>query len=73
MAFPSGPIARRLLRGRVSLVAAALVGATVMLAAEFVSAALPGTALPVGVVTGLLGGPFLLWLLVTANRVGRGG
>jgi iron complex transport system permease protein len=74
VAFLSGPIARRLLRGRVSLVAAALVGATVVLAAEYVSVnALPGTALPVGVVTGLLGGPFLLWLLVTANRVGRGG
>ena len=45
-----------------------------MLAAEYVSVnAIPGTALPVGVVTGLLGGPFLLWLLATANRSGRGG
>jgi iron complex transport system permease protein len=74
VAFLSGPIARRLLRGRVSLVAAGLVGAAVMLAAEYVSVnAIPGTALPVGVVTGLLGGPFLLWLLATANRSGRGG
>ena len=74
VAFLSGPIARRLLRGRVSLVAAGLVGAAVVLAAEYVSVnAIPGTALPVGVVTGLLGGPFLLWLLATANRSGRGG
>jgi iron complex transport system permease protein len=74
VAFLSGPIARRLLCGRVSLVASGLVGAGVVLAAEYASVnALPGTALPVGVVTGLLGGPFLLWLLVTANRVGRGG
>lgn len=74
VAFLSGPIARRLLRGRVSLVSTGLVGATVVLAAELVAGSvLPGTALPVGVVTGLLGGPFLLWLLVTANRVGRGG
>jgi ABC-type transport system involved in cytochrome bd biosynthesis fused ATPase/permease subunit len=26
------------------------------------------TVLPVGVITGALGAPFLLWLLVTANR-----
>ncbi len=32
-----------------------------------------GTALPVGVVTGALGAPFLVYLLVSANRVGRGG
>jgi iron complex transport system permease protein len=44
------------------------------LGAEFVAANLvPDTALPVGVVTGALGAPFLLWLLVATNRVGRGG
>ncbi len=74
VAFLAGPIARRLLRGRVSLTASGLVGAVVMLTAEYAAVnAVPGTALPVGVVTGLLGGPFLLWLLATANRVGRGG
>jgi iron complex transport system permease protein len=58
----------------VSLPAAALVGALVVLAAEYAAVnAVPGSTLPVGVVTGLLGGPFLLWLLATANRVGRGG
>ena len=74
IAFLSGPIARRLLGGRQSLAASALVGAVIVLAADFVGANLvPGVSLPVGVVTGALGAPFLLWLLVTSNRVGRGG
>ncbi|NKX55194.1 iron chelate uptake ABC transporter family permease subunit [Arthrobacter sp. E918] len=79
VAFLSAPIARRLLRGRASLAVSALVGAVIVLAADFAAATvLPqfltnGTALPVGVVTGALGAPFLLWLLVSANRVGRGG
>jgi iron complex transport system permease protein len=74
VAFLAGPIARRLLHGRVSLVAAALVGALIMLSAEFVATNLVrGTALPVGVVTGALGAPFLIYLLVSTNRVGRGG
>ena len=74
VAFVAGPIARRLLSGRVSLTAAALVGAVVMLAAEYAAGnALPGVTLPVGVVTGALGAPFLLYLLISTNRVGRGG
>ncbi len=74
IAFLSGPIARRLLGGRHSLTVSALVGAVIVLAADFVGANLvPGVSLPVGVVTGALGAPFLLWLLVTSNRVGRGG
>lgn len=74
IAFLSGPIARRLLGGRNSLAVSALVGAVIVLAADFAGANLvPGISLPVGVVTGALGAPFLLWLLVTANRVGRGG
>lgn len=69
VAFVSGPIARRLLAGRVSLAAAGLVGASVVLAADFVAHHLvPGATLPVGVVTGALGAPFLLVLLVAANR-----
>jgi iron complex transport system permease protein len=74
VAFLSGPIARCLLRDRPSLTMAALVGAVIVLAADFVAANLvPGTALPVGIVTGALGAPFLLWLLATANRSGQGG
>lgn len=74
VAFLSGPVARRLVGGRPSLPAAALVGAVIVLAADFAGSNLvPGVSLPVGVVTGILGAPFLLWLLVTSNRVGRGG
>jgi iron complex transport system permease protein len=67
--FLSGPIARRLARGRTSVPAAALVGAAMVLAADWVSAyAVPGTAYPVGVVTGLAGAPVLVWLLVAGRR-----
>ena len=72
VAFLAGPIARRF-TGRSSLPASALVGALIVLAADYFAAnlaplLLDGTVLPVGVVTGVLGAPFLLWLLVTANR-----
>lgn len=69
VAFLSGPIARRLGGGRTSIPAAALVGAAMVLAADHVSAyAVPGTAYPVGVVTGLAGAPVLVWLLVAGRR-----
>lgn len=73
VAFVSGPIARRLLAtGRVGLVPSMLVGALVMTASDLIAQhAVPSTQLPVGVVTGLLGATFLIWLLVNANRTGR--
>ncbi|MBM6401698.1 FecCD family ABC transporter permease [Phycicoccus sonneratiae] len=62
--FLSGPIARRLVPGRPSVGVAALVGAVVVVGADHLAAyAVPGTALPVGLVTGLLGAPVLLWML----------
>lgn len=72
VAFLAGPIARRV-TGKASMPASALVGALIVLAADYFAAnlaplLLDGTVLPVGVVTGALGAPFLLWLLVTANR-----
>ena len=64
VAFMAGPIARALLGGRHSLLAGALAGAVLVLVADHVAAYLvPGVVLPVGVVTGAVGGPFLLWLL----------
>lgn len=64
VAFLSGPIARRLLGGRASIAAAALVGAVIVVLADHAGAyAVPEVNLPVGVVTGLVGAPFLLWLL----------
>ncbi|MDT8913056.1 iron chelate uptake ABC transporter family permease subunit [Amycolatopsis sp. PS_44_ISF1] len=69
VAFVAGPIAARLLRtGRPGLPAAALTGALVTLVADFVAQHLLGGAqLPVGVVTGAVGAPYLLYLLAKAN------
>ena len=71
--FLSGPIARRLVPGRPAVGVAALVGAVVVLGADHAAAyAIPGTALPVGVVTGLLGAPVLLWMLRTRSTAQEG-
>jgi iron complex transport system permease protein len=72
VAFLAGPIARRF-TAQASLPASAFVGALIVLSADYLAASiapllLDGTVLPVGVVTGALGAPFLLWLLVTSNR-----
>ncbi|WP_285726918.1 FecCD family ABC transporter permease [Psychromicrobium xiongbiense] len=73
VSFLAGPISRRLLRGRVSFAAAALVGAGIVLAADYAAAyLLPGGAMPVGVVTGAAGAPFLLWLLARGSGSGTG-
>jgi iron complex transport system permease protein len=77
VAFVSAPIARGLTRGNgPALVPAALVGAVVLvgsdLVAQHVLALLGIVALPVGVVTGVLGAPYLLWLMSTSNRMGQG-
>lgn len=71
VAFLSGPIAQRLVRGIGSLlVPAALVGAVLVVAADFVGQNLLGTRFPVGVVTALIGAPYLVLLLVRANQKG---
>ncbi|WP_258366494.1 MULTISPECIES: iron chelate uptake ABC transporter family permease subunit [unclassified Curtobacterium] len=65
VALMAAPIARRLVGGgRIALGPAAAVGAVVTLGSDLVAQfALPGVTLPVGVVTGLVGAPYLLWLL----------
>jgi iron complex transport system permease protein len=57
------------------LTASALTGSLIVLAGDLIARRLvPGAEnLPVGVVTGVLGAPFLLWLLARANRTGSGG
>ncbi|WP_036318098.1 FecCD family ABC transporter permease [Microbacterium sp. B24] len=62
-------IARALLRhGAVGLGTSAVVGAALLLAADLVAQyALPGMAVPVGIVTGAVGAFFLLWLLATSK------
>ncbi|PYY34206.1 iron ABC transporter permease [Curtobacterium sp. MCJR17_055] len=65
VALMAAPIARRLVGGgRPALGPAAAVGAVVTLGSDLVAQfALPGVTLPVGVVTGVVGAPYLLWLL----------
>ncbi|MDX3354045.1 iron chelate uptake ABC transporter family permease subunit [Streptomyces sp. ME01-24h] len=56
------------------LTASGLTGALVVLGSDLIAReAIPGTELPVGIVTGAIGAPVLLWLLIRANRAGSGG
>ena len=70
VAFLAAPLASRMLRSSSLLVpASALVGAVIMLAGDFAGQHLiPGVALPVGVVTGAIGAPYLLWMLARRGR-----
>jgi iron complex transport system permease protein len=73
VAFVSAPVARRIVGGgSLALVPAALVGALVTTIADLVAQhLLPGNLqLPAGIVTGIIGAPYLLWLLATSNRKG---
>ena len=71
VAFLAGPIAHRLVRGAGALLwPAALVGALLVLVGDFAGQHLLGLRFPVGVVTGVLGAPYLLWLLARSNRTG---
>ena len=71
VSFLAGPIARGLNGGRTTLLGSALAGAVIVVAADYVGDYLvPDTNLPVGVVTGAVGAPFLLWLL-SRGRTGR--
>jgi iron complex transport system permease protein len=71
VAFLSGPIAARLIGpGSSPLVPAALVGALLVLVADLVAQFALGTRYPVGVVTGILGAPYLIYLIIRINRSG---
>ncbi|MFF7231151.1 iron chelate uptake ABC transporter family permease subunit [Streptomyces sioyaensis] len=74
VALVSAPLVRGPLRGRgPALSAAALVGAVLMPASDFIGQHLfDATELPVGVVTGVMGAPYLLLMMAT-NRAGRDG
>ncbi len=69
--FLAGPIASRMLGQQGSAaVPAGLVGVVLVLAADIVGQNFLGTRFPVGVVTGILGTPYLLYLLVAMNKKG---
>lgn len=74
VAFLAGPIARRLLGPSTALLpAAAMTGGLLTLGADMIAQhGLGRNQLPVGVVTGALGAVFLIYLLISANRAGRG-
>lgn len=75
VALVAPQIARRVVRAAgATLVPSALVGAALVLLADLAARrAFAPTELPVGVVTGIIGAPYLLWLLARANRFGAGG
>lgn len=71
VALVAGPVAARVagVGGRASLLHAAAVGALLVLVADLVARHLLGPVpLPVGVVTGVVGAPYLLWLLARSGR-----
>lgn len=71
VAFMAGPIAARILGpGASLLLPSGLVGALLVLVADLVGQFAFGTRYPVGVVTGVLGAPFLIFLLIRTNRSG---
>ncbi|MFF8865403.1 FecCD family ABC transporter permease [Streptomyces sp. NPDC015139] len=73
VALTAPQLARRLTRSPgPNLVASLCMGAALLVAADWASQrAFGADQLPVGVVTGVLGGGYLLWLLVTERRAGR--
>lgn len=75
VAFVAPPIARWLTRSPgPAMLASALIGALVVALSDLVAQhALGETQLPVGVVTGVIGAPYLMFLLARTNRIGSGG
>ncbi|MFF3028997.1 FecCD family ABC transporter permease [Microbacterium sp. NPDC057944] len=69
IALAAPQIARRLTSGGTSLTASALVGAALLGGADLVAQHLiPGVTLPVGGVTVVIGGTYLIWLLIREGR-----
>ncbi|SDW97794.1 iron complex transport system permease protein [Ruegeria halocynthiae] len=71
VAFVSGPIARRLVRGgSPAVLHSAVVGAIVTLLADIAARSVPIAQLPAGVFTAIIGAPVLMWLLLVQFRKG---
>ncbi|WGD37957.1 iron chelate uptake ABC transporter family permease subunit [Lysinibacter sp. HNR] len=71
VAFMSGPIAARLVTpGAALTVPAGVVGALLVLVSDLAGQYLFGERYPVGVITGVLGAPYLILLLIRRNRTG---
>ncbi len=71
VAFLSGPIAGKLVgAGAPITLPSGLVGAVLVLAADIIGQFAFDTRFPVGIITGILGAPYLLFLLIRMNRTG---
>lgn len=71
VAFLAGPIAKRLVGiGYSTVVPAGLVGVILVLGADLIGQFAFETRFPVGVITGILGAPYLIYLLIRMNRKG---
>ena len=72
VAFLAGPIATRLVGiGAPNEFPSGLVGAILVLASDLIGQFAFDTRFPVGIITGILGSPYLLYLLIRINK--RGG
>ncbi|ERG67666.1 FecCD family ABC transporter permease [Exiguobacterium chiriqhucha] len=72
VAFLAGPIAKRLVGdGRSTIIPAALVGVILVLAADLIGQFAFTARYPVGVITGMVGAPYLIYLLIRMNRRGE--
>ena len=71
VAFLSGPIAKRLVGvGFQTIIPAGLVGIILVLASDLIGQFAFAARYPVGVITGILGAPYLIYLLIRMNRKG---
>ncbi|SFE99615.1 FecCD family ABC transporter permease [Alteribacillus iranensis] len=71
VAFLSGPIAKRLVgAGFLSLVPAGLVGVNLVLAADLLGQFAFDYRYPAGIITAIIGAPYLIFLLIHMNRKG---
>lgn len=71
VAFLSGPIAARIIGTSGSLlIPSALIGAILVLGGDYVGQFLLPSRYPVGVITGAIGAPYLIYLIIRVNRSG---
>ncbi|PAV27600.1 iron ABC transporter [Virgibacillus profundi] len=72
VSFLSGPIAKRLVGvGFSNLFPAGLVGVNLVLAADLIGQFAFVVRYPVGIITGIIGAPYLIYLLIRMNRKGE--
>ena len=71
VAFLSGPIAKRLVGvGFSNIIPAGLIGVILVLASDLIGQFAFVARYPVGVITGIIGAPYLIYLLIRINRKG---